>query len=159
MAHNNTIDATVIEEFMVAGKQTVTNFNMKQIELYAKLCKEECVELITAANKLQQSGGITVENLAEFLDACGDLAWVAYGAAFSAGANPQQIHDEIATSNMSKITKGVLVKHPTTGKILKPASFVLPDLEYIARDILELRPAVSYRRTFAQKPDAARFEI
>ena len=134
------VRAGAVVDFMLAADQTVTNLNMKQLALYVSLCKEECTELIIAHNKLSAASGITHANFVELLDGIGDLMWVAFGAALSAGVQPAQILERIATSNMSKVVNGKLQKNPVTGKVQKPDTFVEPVLEDIVEDVLVTRP-------------------
>ena len=147
----NNISATEVAKFMIAADQTVVNLNTAQLQLYGNLCKEECMELLVGINKLCAPGGLTEENLQEVLDGAGDLVWVALGAQYSCGVNPQQVHDAIATSNHTKTVAGKLVKHPVTKKVLKPDTYKTPELEFLVRDILVHRTNLRTQRTFAIK--------
>jgi predicted HAD superfamily Cof-like phosphohydrolase len=84
-----------------------------------KLIKEEFEELLYAWNE---------EDIVEVADACADLKWVIEGMEHTLGINQQAVWDEVARSNMSKMVGGKLIKRED-GKVLKPATFVKPDIK------------------------------
>ena len=54
------------------------------------------------------------------------------GLEHSLGIPQQEVWDEVARSNMSKLVDGKLIKRED-GKVLKPDTFVRPDLEKIIK--------------------------
>ena len=110
---------TDVQVFMSAAGQTTTENNPSQAELYMNLIREEYAELILAKND---------SNDTEIIDACFDTMWVIVGYMKSRGWDCEQIWDEGAKSNLSKIdpTTGK-VRRREDGKILKPDGWQPPD--------------------------------
>jgi predicted HAD superfamily Cof-like phosphohydrolase len=114
-----------VKVFMMAGQQNVETTpgipydRVAQGTLYMKLIKEEFDELMYAWNE---------EDIVEVADACADLKWVIEGMEHTLGINQQAVWDEVARSNMSKMVGGKLIKRED-GKVLKPATFVKPDIK------------------------------
>lgn len=113
---------TDVNVFMRAAGQTIPPFNAKesdQSELYMNLIREEYAELILAKND---------SNDTEICDACFDLIWVIVGYMLSRGWSCEEIWDEGAKSNLSKIDRatGKVIKRED-GKILKPEGWKPPD--------------------------------
>lgn len=96
-------------------QQTVSD----QAELYLKLIEEEFNELMDA--QIQ-------ENDTEICDACFDLMWVVVGYMKSRGWDCENIWDEGAKSNLSKIdpVSGKVIRRED-GKILKPEGWEPPN--------------------------------
>lgn len=90
-----------------------------QAKLYKKLIVEEFAEFVTA----------DIENDdVERADACFDLMWVIAGYMHSRGWNCEEIWDEGAKSNLSKVDPETgLVRRREDGKILKPEGWQPPD--------------------------------
>lgn len=113
---------TDVTVFMTAAGQSIPPFNAnrsEQSDLYFNLIKEEYRELMDA--NLEQ-------NDTEICDACFDLMWVIAGYMKSRGWDCENIWDEGAKSNLSKIDKatGKVIKRED-GKILKPEGWKPPD--------------------------------
>jgi len=113
---------TDVTVFMTAAGQSIPPFNAnrsEQSDLYFNLIKEEYRELMDA--NLDQ-------NDTEICDACFDLMWVIAGYMKSRGWDCENIWDEGAKSNLSKIDKatGKVIKRED-GKILKPEGWKPPD--------------------------------
>ena len=113
---------TDVTVFMTAAGQSVPPFNANrsdQSDLYMKLIQEEYTELMDAE---------AVSDDAEICDACFDLMWVIVGYMKSRGWDCENIWDEGAQSNLSKIDKatGKVIKRED-GKILKPEGWKPPD--------------------------------
>ena len=113
---------TDVHLFMRAAGQDIPPFNANesdQSELYKKLIMEEYSEFIEAD---------LLNNDTEKADACFDLIWVIIGYMHSRGWNTEDIWDEGARSNISKIdpTTGKVIKRED-GKILKPEGWKPPD--------------------------------
>ena len=90
-----------------------------QAELYKKLIKEEVEEFWEA-----EAASDDVEQI----DACFDMMWVIVGYMKSRGWDCENIWDEGAKSNFSKIDPVTgLVKRREDGKILKPEGWKPPD--------------------------------
>ena len=116
-----------VKKFMLAGDQRVYDApgvpddRVAQGTLYMKLISEEFTELVLAW---------TEEDIVEIADACADLKWVIEGLEHSLGIPQQAVWDEVARSNMSKLVDGKLIKRED-GKVLKPDTFVPPDIKSI----------------------------
>ena len=113
---------TDVTVFMTAAGQSIPPFNAnrsEQSDLYFNLIKEEYRELMDA--NLDQ-------NDTEICDACFDLMWVIAGYMKSRGWDCENIWDEGAKSNLSKIDKATskVIKRED-GKILKPEGWKPPD--------------------------------
>jgi predicted HAD superfamily Cof-like phosphohydrolase len=90
-----------------------------QAELYKKLIIEEYSEFIEA--------DINNDDV-ERIDACFDMMWVIVGYMKSRGWDCENIWDEGAKSNLSKIDPvSGLVKRREDGKILKPEGWQPPN--------------------------------
>lgn len=113
---------TDVTVFMTAAVQSIPPFNANrsdQSDLYMKLIQEEYTELMDAE---------AASDDAEICDACFDLMWVIIGYMKSRGWDCENIWDEGAKSNLSKIDKvTMLVKKREDGKILKPEGWKPPD--------------------------------
>lgn len=118
--------------FMKASGQTVGQENEEQIDLYARLVKEESLELEEAVRLFEESPNrAEAEHIAK--EAC-DVIVVAAGVLHSLGFNPGDAWLRVMGSNLSKIdpeTKTVLKRED--GKVLKGPNFQpanLSDLEW-----------------------------
>lgn len=113
---------TDVTVFMTAAGQSIPPFNANrsdQSDLYMKLIQEEYTELMDAE---------AVSDDAEICDACFDLMWVLVGYMKSRGWDCEDIWDEGAKSNLSKIDPVTMrVKKREDGKILKPEGWKPPD--------------------------------
>ena len=113
---------TDVTVFMTAAGQSIPPFNANrsdQSDLYMKLIQEEYTELMDAE---------AVSDDAEICDACFDLMWVIVGYMKSRGWDCENIWDEGAQSNLSKIDPVTMrVKKREDGKILKPEGWKPPD--------------------------------
>lgn len=113
---------TDVHVFMLAAGQTIPPFNANrsdQSDLYMKLIQEEFSELMNAE---------AVSDDTEICDACFDLMWVIVGYMKSRGWDCENIWDEGAKSNLSKIDKATCkVIKREDGKILKPEGWKPPD--------------------------------
>jgi predicted HAD superfamily Cof-like phosphohydrolase len=91
----------------------------EQAELYKKLIKEEVEEFWEA-----EAASDDVEQI----DACFDMMWVIVGYMKSRGWDCENIWDEGAKSNLSKIdpVSGKVIRRED-GKILKPEGWKPPD--------------------------------
>jgi predicted HAD superfamily Cof-like phosphohydrolase len=90
-----------------------------QSKLYKKLIDEEYQEFLEA---------FYTDDTAEEIDACFDMMWVIIGYMKSRGWDCENIWDEGAKSNLSKIDPQTgLVKRREDGKILKPEGWKPPD--------------------------------
>lgn len=111
-----------VHVFMHSAGQDIPPFNANrsdQSDLYMKLIQEEYTELMDAE---------AVSDDAEICDACFDLMWVIVGYMKSRGWDCEEIWDEGAKSNLSKIDPVTLrVNKREDGKILKPEGWKPPD--------------------------------
>jgi predicted HAD superfamily Cof-like phosphohydrolase len=103
------------QETPTVPQQTVS----AQAQLYKNLIKEEVSEFWEA-----EAASDDVEEI----DACFDMMWVIVGYMKSRGWDCENIWDEGAQSNLSKIDPVTgLVKRREDGKILKPEGWKPPD--------------------------------
>jgi NTP pyrophosphatase (non-canonical NTP hydrolase) len=115
-----------VEKFMIAADQKVSKevalgFD-GQSALYFDLIKEEFYELTAAYRTF---------DTVECADACADLIWVIEGFCHSLGIPLQQVWDEVARSNHSKISDSGKVVKRNDGKVLKPDTYSPPDIKSI----------------------------
>jgi len=90
-----------------------------QSKLYKKLIDEEYHEFLEA---------FYTDDTVEEIDACFDMMWVIIGYMKSRGWDCENIWDEGAKSNLSKIDPVTgLVRRREDGKILKPEGWKPPD--------------------------------
>lgn len=90
-----------------------------QSKLYKKLIDEEYHEFLEA---------FYTDDTVEEIDACFDMMWVIIGYMKSRGWDCENIWDEGAKSNLSKIDPVTgLVKRREDGKILKPEGWQPPN--------------------------------
>ena len=113
---------TDVSVFLTAVGQNVPNKPIgetDQSKLYKKLIDEEYQEFLEA---------FYTDDTVEEIDACFDMMWVIVGYMKSRGWDCENIWDEGAKSNLSKIdpTTG-LVRRREDGKILKPEGWQTPD--------------------------------
>lgn len=113
-----------VKVFMDACDQKQVGFG-SQASLYLKLIKEEYEELIEAFNN---------RDLVEVADACADLKWVIEGLEHSLDLPQQEIWNEVARSNLSKISEIGKVLKREDGKVIKPSNWSAPDIKKILED-------------------------
>lgn len=112
---------TDVEVFLRSVAQTSRVDNSEQAELYLKLIEEEYNELMDAYHQNDD---------AEICDACFDLIWVVVGYMHSRGWDCEEVWDEGAKSNLSKIDPVTgKVKRRADGKILKPDGWKPPNFK------------------------------
>jgi predicted HAD superfamily Cof-like phosphohydrolase len=112
-----------VKTFMGACDQNETDFG-KQSELYVDLVIEEFRELMTAyANR----------DMVEIADACADLKWVIEGLEHTLNIPQQEVWNEVARSNLSKISQTGKVIKREDGKVLKPEGWSPPDIRAIIK--------------------------
>jgi predicted HAD superfamily Cof-like phosphohydrolase len=110
-------------KFMRACGQTEVGYG-DQADLYMKLIAEEYDELKLA---------VSTRNIVEIADACADLKWVIEGFEHTMQIPQQQVWDEVARSNLAKISEDGTVLRREDGKILKPHGWTAPDIKSILR--------------------------
>ena len=112
-----------VKKFMKACDQKAKDFGA-QANLYMKLIKEEHDELIVAFGN---------RNMVEIADACADLKWVIEGLEHTLKIPQQEVWDEVARSNLSKISENGKVLKREDGKVLKPEGWTPPDIRSILK--------------------------
>ena len=112
-----------VKIFMEACDQTETGFG-QQTDLYWSLIKEEFDELYEA---------IVNKDIVEVADACADLKWVIEGLEHTLQIPQQEVWDEVARSNLSKISPTGKVMKREDGKVMKPDTYSPPDIESIIK--------------------------
>jgi len=113
-----------VKKFMDACDQTQTGFDSKQAELYIKLIREEFDELCKAWFE---------KDIVEVADGCADLKWVVEGLEHTLQIPQQEVWDEVARSNLSKISEDGKVKKRRDGKVMKPEGWTPPDIRTILK--------------------------
>jgi predicted HAD superfamily Cof-like phosphohydrolase len=112
-----------VKIFMDACDQKHTGYG-KQADLYVDLILEEFKELMVAfANR----------DLVEIADACADLKWVIEGLEHTLQIPQQEVWDEVARSNLSKISSNGKVIKREDGKVLKPEGWTPPNIKAIIK--------------------------
>ena len=126
-----------VKQFLKQSGQTAGRYNPEQMGLYIGLILEEVGELLIETNQFDilksqadnfKSGKYISElrTLCErdrvylILDHCMDIAWVAYGLAFSMGCDVHGAGYELGISNHSKLADGL---KDNNGKIMKGPSY------------------------------------
>ena len=110
-----------VKKFMVACDQVETGFG-KQSDLYLALIREEFNELIKAYFE---------KDMVEIADGCADLKWVIEGLEETLKLPQQAVWDEVARSNLSKISPSGKVEKRQDGKVLKPEGWTPPDIKSV----------------------------
>jgi predicted HAD superfamily Cof-like phosphohydrolase len=92
--------------------------------LYMDLVKEEFYELASAVRNF---------DIVETADACADLIWVIEGLCHTLGIPLQQVWNEVARSNHSKVSENGTILKREDGKILKPDTYSPPDIKRVLK--------------------------
>ena len=108
---------------MEACDQNATDFGA-QANLYMALVMEEYKELILAFGN---------RDMIEIADACADLKWVIEGLEHTLNIPQQEVWDEVARSNLAKISASGKVLKREDGKVLKPEGWTPPDIKSILK--------------------------
>jgi predicted HAD superfamily Cof-like phosphohydrolase len=112
-----------VKTFMDACDQKNTGYG-NQADLYVDLILEEFKELMVAfANR----------DIVEIADACTDLKWVIEGLEHTLQIPQQAVWDEVARSNLSKISSTGKVIKREDGKVLKPEGWTPPNIKEIIK--------------------------
>ena len=107
-------------DFMAACGQTVDRFNPKQANMYAELIREENEEFKEAFAER------------DLADAVIDSIVVHIGYGLSRGWPMKELWDAVHVSNMAKVDPETgLVTRRSDGKILKPAGWAPPNLQWV----------------------------
>jgi predicted HAD superfamily Cof-like phosphohydrolase len=109
--------------FMDACDQNANDFGA-QANLYMALVMEEYKELVYAFGN---------RNMVEIADACADLKWVIEGLEHTLKIPQQEVWDEVARSNLAKISENRKVIKREDGKVLKPEGWTPPNIQAIIR--------------------------
>ena len=112
-----------VAKFMDACNQKETDFGF-QANLYMGLIIEEYKELVVAFGN---------RDLTEIADACADLKWVIEGLEHTLKIPQQEVWDEVARSNLAKISDDGKVHKREDGKVLKPEGWTPPDIKSIIK--------------------------
>jgi len=112
-----------VKTFMDACDQKNTGYG-NQADLYVDLILEEFKELMVA---------FTNRDIVEIADACADLKWVIEGLEHTLQIPQQAVWDEVARSNLSKISSTGKVIKREDGKVLKPEGWTPPNIKEIIK--------------------------
>ena len=116
----NELQKTVVEFMDGANQSTMQDVWVNPLaNLYFSLVKEEYGELKRAHNR---------GDYVKMADGIADLVWVTLGLCSALGMDFQDIWDEVARSNMSKL---IDMKFNKVGKIVKGDNFRPVDLESV----------------------------
>lgn len=107
-----------VRKFMTASGQNEVGYG-DQADLYLRLITEEYLELVYAFEH---------RDIVEIADACADLKWVIEGLEHTLDLPQQPIWDEVARSNLDKISENGTVLRREDGKILKPEGWTPPNI-------------------------------
>lgn len=130
-----------VKTFMEASGQTTGKMNPDQVDLYASLINEEMAEMNEAWHELQEALEVgyvkDIQGCAEhLLKEINDLLWVAAGFGYSFGLPLKEGMDQVASTNLAKIVNGQVIRHPDTGKILKPEGWQPPDYSSLIEPLM-----------------------
>jgi predicted HAD superfamily Cof-like phosphohydrolase len=109
------------EAFNLPYSNIPCRLTTEAIERRKNLIEEEYAELVEA---------LKAHDLVRTADAIGDLLYVVYGTAVESGIDMYEINKEIHRSNMTKVGGK---KRKKDGKLMKPKTYVPPDLVPIIR--------------------------
>ena len=112
-----------VRTFMTACDQNANDFGA-QANLYMALIMEEYKELVYAFGN---------RDIVEIADACADLKWVIEGLEHTLNLPQQEIWNEVARSNLAKISENGKVLKREDGKVLKPEGWTPPDIKTILK--------------------------
>lgn len=112
-----------VKTFMDACDQKETDYG-PQANLYIDLIIEEFKELMHAFGNRDN---------VEIADACADLKWVIEGLEHTLKIPQQEVWDEVARSNLSKISPTGKVIKREDGKVLKPEGWTPPNIKKIIK--------------------------
>jgi predicted HAD superfamily Cof-like phosphohydrolase len=112
-----------VKTFLDACDQKEYGFG-DQADLYVDLIREEWHELVDAFRN---------KDLVEIADACADLKWVIEGLEHTLQIPQQEVWNEVARSNLSKISSNGKVLKREDGKVLKPDTYSPPDIKSILK--------------------------
>jgi predicted HAD superfamily Cof-like phosphohydrolase len=112
-----------VKTFMDACDQKETDYG-NQANLYIDLIIEEFKELMVAFGNRDK---------VEIADACADLKWVIEGLEHTLHIPQQEVWDEVARSNLSKISSTGKVIKREDGKVLKPEGWTPPNIKAIIK--------------------------
>ena len=112
-----------VKTFMDACDQKQKDFG-PQAELYVDLVVEEFKELMAAYGNRDK---------VEIADACADLKWVIEGLEITLNLPQQEVWDEVARSNLGKISDSGKVLKREDGKVLKPEGWTPPNIKKILK--------------------------
>lgn len=113
-----------VKTFMLASEQEVFDQMVpinQQACLYMDLCKEEFHELHDSFKSFDR---VNVAKEAM------DLVWVVIGLCHSMGIPLQEVWNEVARSNLSKIVDGKVIKN-AAGKVMKPVGWTPPNIDAV----------------------------
>lgn len=111
-----------VAKFMVAADQTESGMHSAQANLYVDLINEEFSELLHA---------YMARDIVEVADALADLKWVIEGLELTLQLPQQEIWDEVARSNHSKISDNGKIIKREDGKVLKPETYSPPNIKEV----------------------------
>jgi predicted HAD superfamily Cof-like phosphohydrolase len=112
-----------VKVFMDACDQKEVDYG-PQANLYVDLILEEFKELMVAFGN---------RDIVEIADACADLKWVIEGLEHTLKIPQQEVWDEVARSNLSKISSTGKVIKREDGKVLKPEGWTPPNIKAIIK--------------------------
>lgn len=95
------------------------------VELRVDLLREEVEEFVDAATKIDTVG---------VADALADIVYVAYGTALSYGIDLDAVIREVHRANMSKLGPNGRPLLRDDGKVLKPPTYMPPDVQRVLLD-------------------------
>lgn len=107
-----------------------------KIERRMRLIDEETQEVFVALDYLDRTDeGLTSSDVDEAMEEVAkelaDLLYVVYGTAEELGIPLEWVFKAVHKSNMSKLWPDGTVKRNDFGKVLKPPTYVKPDLSFI----------------------------
>ena len=120
------LNIQAVATFMQAANQPTNN--MDTATLYSDIVTPEEYRERTDAWALIKQGHNELYHRIEHLDGIVDSIWCLIAEALAMGYDLEGAFNEVARSNLSKISEDGTVKKASTGKVMKPVGYFPPDL-------------------------------
>jgi hypothetical protein len=129
------LDISAIDTFLKAANQQVGNTDTVQL-YHEVITREEIKEYTDAyvifAHYLEENKNyrnrIHPDFIIEYVDGCIDTIWCILCELRGLGLDPVALFNEVARSNLSKISDSGSIEKNAAGKVMKPLSYSAPNL-------------------------------
>ena len=120
------LNIQAVATFMQAANQPTNS--MDTATLYSDIVTPEEYRERPDAWALIKQGHNEMHHRIEHLDGIVDSIWCLIAEALAMGYDLEGAFNEVARSNLSKISEDCTVKKASTGKVMKPVGYFPPDL-------------------------------